>query len=134
MKWKPSGKNGITMKKILVIEDCLEIRENVAELLLLNGYEVLTASNGKEGMETTLVEQPDLLICDISMPGMDGFDVLTLLRKNKRIAHIPLIFLTARAEKKDVLSGLNQGAQHYIVKPFTEEQLIRAVSSACNIG
>ena len=100
MKWKPSGKNGITMKKILVIEDCLEIRENVAELLLLNGYEVLTASNGKEGMETTLVEQPDLLICDISMPGMDGFTVLSLLRKNKRIAHIPLIFLTARAEKK----------------------------------
>lgn len=121
------------MKKILVIEDSLEIRENIAELLLLNGYEVLTASNGKDGIETTLEEKPDLLICDISMPGIDGYTVLSMLRNNKHVSHIPLIFLTARAEKKEVLSGLNQGAQHYIVKPFTEEQLIRAVSSACNI-
>jgi CheY-like chemotaxis protein len=117
------------MKRILVIEDCLEIRENVAELLIFHGYEALTAANGKSGLETAHRELPDLVICDISMPEMDGFTVLKLLRKSKSIALIPFIFLTARADKTDIRFGLSEGAGHYLIKPFTEEQLMRAVSS-----
>ncbi len=117
------------MKRILVIEDNPEIRENVAELLIFNGYEALTAANGKSGLEIAHCEIPDLVICDISMPGMDGFTVLKLLRTSKSIALIPLIFLTARADKTDIQFGLSEGARYYLIKPFTEEQLMRAVSS-----
>jgi len=117
------------MKRILVIEDNQNIRENLAELLLLNGYEALTAANGKEGIETALVTQPDLLLCDISMPVMDGYTVLHTLKKDERIANIPLIFLTARADKNELSYGITEGARVYLVKPFTEDQLMQAINS-----
>ena len=117
------------MKVILIIEDHLEIRENLAELLTLHGYGVLEAENGKEGIKTAIEKLPDLLICDILMPVMDGLEVLRELRNDDRIAHIPLIFLTARAEKTDVLLGMSSGAFSYIMKPFTEEQLMNTIDS-----
>ena len=91
------------MRKILIIEDNDEVRENTAEILLLSDYEVLTATNGKEGVEIALAQHPDLIVCDIMMPVLDGYGVLHLLSKHEETATIPFIFLTAKAEKADPL-------------------------------
>ena len=87
------------MKKILLIEDNIDVRENTAEILILANYEVITAKNGKEGVELALSAKPDLIICDIKMPTLDGYGVLHMLSKNSETATIPFIFLTAKAEK-----------------------------------
>jgi CheY-like chemotaxis protein len=118
------------MKKILVIEDNLEIRENVKELLSLEGYLVVTAENGSTGVETAFREIPDLVICDVSMPVLDGYGVLKQLRESKEMPAVPFVFFTAHAEKKDIQKGLLEGATNYLVKPFTEEQLMNAIASA----
>jgi len=122
------------MKKILVIEDNSDIRENLAELLELQGHKALTASDGRQGVEQILNEIPDLVICDISMPELDGFQVLTIIQNNSHLSSIPFIFLTAKAEKSDIRRGLDVGALHYIVKPFTEDQLMNAVNLGLGIG
>ncbi|MEM0993597.1 MAG: response regulator [Bacteroidota bacterium] len=115
------------MKKILVIEDQLEVRENLVELLELSGYELYDAENGKLGVQLALSHQPDLILCDVMMPEMDGFGVLRILEKRAETAGIPFIFLTAKAEKEDFRKGMNLGADDYITKPFDEIELLDAV-------
>lgn len=115
------------MKKILIIEDNLEVRENTAEIIELSNYKVLTADNGKAGVELALKEVPDLIVCDIMMPVLDGYGVYHLLSKHKETAGIPFIYLTAKSEKADVRKGMEIGADDYITKPFDGIELLNAI-------
>lgn len=115
------------MKKILVVEDNAEVRENLAEILELSGYDVLTAEDGTVGVEIALQHQPDLILCDVMMPKLDGFGVLNILSKRPETADIPFIFLTAKAEKSDFRRGMNLGADDYITKPFYKDELLAVV-------
>lgn len=117
------------MKKILLIEDNLEIRENTTEILELDGFKVVTAENGKIGVEKALEDPPDLIICDIMMPVLDGYGVLHLLSKNEKTNDIPFIFLTAKADRTDFRRGMEMGADDYITKPFEETELLNAIES-----
>lgn len=115
------------MKKILIIEDNDIIRENTAEILELADYTVITAENGKKGVELAKSILPDLILCDIMMPDLDGYGVLRILTKNSETSGIPFIFLSAKSEKSDLRKGMNLGADDYITKPFDETDLIEAV-------
>ncbi len=115
------------MKKILLIEDNPEMRENTAEMLELANYQVQVAENGKEGVKLAQEAPPDLIICDIMMPELDGYGVLYLLAKNPKTSSVPFIFLTAKAEKSDYRKGMNLGADDYLTKPFEEMELLEAV-------
>ena len=117
------------MKHLLLIEDNIEIRENTAEILELAGYKVQTAENGKVGVEMALKEKPDLIICDIMMPVLDGYGVLHLLNKNPELTGIPFIFLTAKAERSDFRKGMEMGADDYITKPFDSEVLLLKIKA-----
>ncbi|WP_343305610.1 response regulator [Chitinophaga niabensis] len=117
------------MKKILIIEDNVEIRENIAEILELASYTVLTAENGKEGMETAIAHLPDLIICDIMMPVLDGYGVLHMLQKNEQLWNTPFIFLSAKAETAEIRKGMEMGGDDYITKPFNTTDLLNAVAS-----
>ncbi len=117
------------MKKILIIEDDTVVRENTAELLELANYSVITASNGKIGITQAKKHKPDIIICDIMMPELDGYGVLKILSKEKTTKHIPFIFLTAKTERKDVRKGMDMGADDYLTKPFNESELISAIES-----
>jgi CRP-like cAMP-binding protein/CheY-like chemotaxis protein len=117
------------MKKIVLIEDNLEMRENTAEILELANYQVLTAANGKLGIELAEKELPDLIICDIMMPVLDGYGVLEKLSEQKQTSSIPFIFLTAKAERGDLRKGMEMGADDYLTKPFDEMELLNAVNS-----
>ncbi len=114
-------------KAVLVIEDQQDVRENIAELLELSNYNVITAPDGKDGVKKALESPPDLILCDIMMPEMDGYEVLYLLSKNQSTASVPFIFLTAKAEKADFRKGMNMGADDYITKPFEEIELLGAI-------
>ena len=115
------------MRRLLVIDDHNDIRENIAEILVLAGYEVFTAPNGKKGVETALKERPELIICDIMMPELDGYGVLHLLRKNEATLETPFIFLTAKTERSDFRKGMEMGADDYITKPFDDIELLNAI-------
>lgn len=115
--------------RILVIEDDAALRENTAELLELSGYDVLTAANGKLGVEKANLEQIDIIVCDIMMPELDGYGVLEALTKAEKTKYIPFIFLSAKTERKDVRLGMDLGADDYITKPFSEDELISAIES-----
>ncbi|MEM9986339.1 MAG: response regulator, partial [Bacteroidota bacterium] len=115
------------MKRILLIEDNPGMRENTAEILELADYEVLTAQHGKEGVALAKEHLPDLIICDIMMPELDGYGVLRMLGANKDTSSIPFIFLTAKAEKSDFRRGMNLGADDYITKPFDDVELLDAI-------
>lgn len=117
------------MKKVLFIEDDTVVRENTAELLELAEYEVITASNGKSGVAIAKQEKPDIVVCDIMMPEMDGYGVLQELAKDSATQHIPFIFLSAKTEHKDIRKGMDLGADDYLTKPFEEEELISAIES-----
>lgn len=117
------------MKKILVIEDNDHIRENTAEILGLANYKVIVAANGKIGVEKALEENPDLIICDIMMPVLDGYGVLHALHKNDAVKNTPFIFLTAKTERNDFRKGMELGADDYITKPFEGTELLNAVDS-----
>ncbi len=117
------------MKKILLIEDNNDMRENTAEILELANYNVFTAKNGKEGVELAQKEKPDLIICDIMMPILDGYGVLHLLSKNTETENIPFIFLTAKAERSDMRKGMEMGADDYLTKPFDDIELLNAIES-----
>ncbi len=114
-------------KKILLIEDNPEMRENTTEILELANYEVVTATNGKEGVKLAQQEQPDLVICDIMMPELDGYGVLHMLGKDDHTAGIPFIFLTAKAERTDQRKGMTMGADDYLTKPYDDVELLNAV-------
>ena len=115
------------MKKILIIEDNLEVRENTEEILSLANYEVVTAANGKIGVDLAQREKPDLIICDIMMPELDGYGVLHILGKKEETARIPFIFLTAKTEKSDIRKGMALGADDYLTKPFDDTDLLNAI-------
>lgn len=115
------------MSKILLIEDNKDMRENTAEILALSNFEVHTADNGKEGVDKAKRLMPDLIICDIMMPELDGYGVLHILGKNPETAKIPFIFLTAKVDKEDIRKGMNMGADDYLTKPFSDVELLNAV-------
>jgi CRP-like cAMP-binding protein/CheY-like chemotaxis protein len=117
------------MKKLLIIEDNPEVRENTQEILALAGYNVVTAPNGKVGVELAQKEKPDLIICDIMMPELDGYGVLHILNKKPETAGIPFIFLTAKTEKTDIRKGMNLGADDYLTKPFDDTDLLNAIEA-----
>jgi len=117
------------MKKLLLIEDDVTVRENTAELLELSNYNVITASNGKLGIATAQQEIPDIIICDIMMPEIDGYGVLEALGKTPSTSNIPFIFLSAKTEHKDIRKGMDLGADDYLTKPFEEEELLSAIES-----
>lgn len=115
------------MKKILVIEDNEDIRNNTAEILELSNYEVIVAEDGKIGVEQAIKHKPDLIICDIMMPELDGYGVLHAIQKNDAIKNTPFIFLTAKSERIDFRKGMESGADDYITKPFDGTELLNAV-------
>ena len=117
------------MTKILLVEDNKEIRENTGEILELANYTIVTAVNGKEGYEIALKENPDLIVCDIMMPVLDGYGLLHLINKNENLKTIPFIFLTAKTERVDFRKGMEMGADDYITKPFTDIELLNAIES-----
>jgi DNA-binding response OmpR family regulator len=116
------------MTTILVIEDELPIRELIAEMLMLEDFEVLQAGNGREGIDIAQSQCPNLIICDVMMPVLDGYGVLTALQQDTSTASIPFIFLTARGTKQDIRYGMNLGADDYLIKPFTQDELLDAIS------
>jgi CRP/FNR family cyclic AMP-dependent transcriptional regulator len=113
--------------RILVIEDNKEVRENISEILELSDYTVVTADNGKMGVETALEDHFDLIVCDIMMPQLDGYGVLHLLNKHMATRNIPFIFLTAKSEKADFRKGMEMGADDYLTKPFDGMELLTAI-------
>lgn len=119
--------NFFSMKKILLIEDNLPIRENMVEILELAGYTVFSADNGKAGLAMAIMEMPDLILCDIMMPEMDGYEVLNSLNMDPQFQSIPFIFMTAMSERTEISKGMEMGANDYLVKPFDNIDLLRAV-------
>lgn len=115
------------MKTILIVDDHTEVQENMAELLELEGYRVLTASNGLEGILMAQFLTPDLILCDIKMGGLTGYEVLTFLKQQKNTRDIPFVFVTALSEKLAKQKGINMGACDYLIKPFTEDELVNTV-------
>ncbi|HMS69014.1 MAG TPA: response regulator [Saprospiraceae bacterium] len=116
-------------KKILVIEDNYEVRDNLCEILELTGYEVVSAENGVVGVRHAMSESPDLILCDVMMPELDGYGVLKILNSNPKLMDIPFMFLTAKAEKTDFRRGMSLGADDYITKPFDDVDLLEAIES-----
>jgi CheY-like chemotaxis protein len=119
----------IKMSKILVIEDELSVRENILARLEAEGFETLNAENGLNGVALALAQKPDLIICDLMMPELDGYGVLTMLRHNPETATIPFIFLTAKADRVDLRQGMEMGADDYLTKPFTRTELLGAIAA-----
>ncbi|WP_298327519.1 response regulator [uncultured Dokdonia sp.] len=117
------------MKKVLLIEDDMALRENTAELLELSNYEVTTAPNGRIGIDLAIANPPQIVVCDIMMPEVDGYGVLEALSSNPSTSHIPFIFLSAKTEHKEIRKGMDMGADDYLTKPFEEEELISAIES-----
>ncbi len=117
------------MKTILLIEDSDDIRETTAEILELANYKVLTAENGKIGVEIAHQNKPDLVVCDIMMPVLDGYGVLHIFSQNPDLQNIPFIFLTAKTERSDLRKGMDMGADDYLTKPFQEIELLKAIES-----
>ena len=115
------------MSQILLIEDNVNHREDLSEILTLNGYQVSTASNGKTGVEKALKEKPDLIICDVIMPELDGFGVLHILGNNHKTADIPFIYLSAKSEQEDFRRGMSLGADDYIIKPYDVTHLLQTI-------
>ncbi len=120
------------MMTILLIEDNDIIRENTAEILELAGYTVHTAENGKIGVERALTDKPDLVICDIMMPVLDGYGVLHIFNKNPQLTGVPFIFLSAKIERTDFRKGMDLGADDYLTKPFDESELLSAIEGRIN--
>src|SRR5260370_37470935 len=114
-------------QKILVIEDNVEMCQNIASILKLGRYDVLTSNSGKNGIEQAQESPPDLILCDIMMPELDGYGVLHILSKDPSTANIPFIFLTAKTEMRDFRAGMNLGADDYITKPFDGLELLNVI-------
>jgi DNA-binding NarL/FixJ family response regulator len=117
------------MKKILVIEDEPEMRRNIMALLRYHDYQPLEAENGRKGVALARRERPDLVLCDVMMPELDGHGVLQALQQDAALALIPFIFLTAKGEKDDLRSGMNLGADDYLTKPVANAELVRAIEA-----
>ncbi len=122
------------MKKILIIEDNYDIRENLIEYLEMHGYEMFAASNGYGGIELAIQLIPDLIICDVLMPDIDGYKVLNILLNNSDTQNIPFIFSTSNSEKVDYAEAMKLGADDYIVKPFEPEALLTMIQTCLKSG
>jgi len=120
---------GTTQTTILIIEDNDDIREGTREILELSGYEVYTAADGKAGVDLAMRQVPDVILCDIMMPELDGYGVLYLLSRHRETAAIPFIFLTAKAERADMRKAMELGADDYLTKPFDEVELLNAIET-----
>ncbi|UKT64708.1 response regulator [Pedobacter mucosus] len=116
-------------KKVLIIEDNDDIREGTAEILDLAGYQTLLAKDGKLGVAMALKHLPDIILCDIMMPELDGYGVLYLLNKNPETVNIPFIFMTAKTDRSDIRKGMEMGADDYLTKPFDDLELFKAIES-----
>lgn len=117
------------MTKILIIEDTVKLRENLADALELQGYEVLHADNGKTGIQLAKEFSPDLILCDIVMPGLSGLEVLEFLKSEDQQNTIPFIFISALAERKNIRVGMDLGADDYLTKPFSAGELLSAIAT-----
>ncbi len=117
------------MKKILVIEDEDNIRENIFDTLTLNGYDTFTSKNGIEGVNLAKQITPDLILCDIMMPQMDGYEVLKKIKSDEKSLLIPFVFISAKSNHDDIRNGMNLGADDYLIKPFLLQDLINMVES-----
>jgi DNA-binding NarL/FixJ family response regulator len=117
------------MKKILVIEDEPEMRRNLLTILKLEKFQPIGAENGRVGLDAVKREKPDLILCDVMMPELDGHGVLTALREDAELASIPFIFLTAKGEKEDLRNGMNLGADDYLTKPVARLDLLEAINA-----
>lgn len=117
------------MKKILVIEDEPEMRRNLLTILKLEKFQPLGAENGRVGLDAIKREKPDLILCDVMMPELDGHGVLTALREDSELSAIPFVFLTAKGEKEDLRSGMNLGADDYLTKPVARVDLLEAINA-----
>jgi len=116
-------------KKILLIDDSIFILTTVSKFIETAGYKVITAIDGEVGIDLAIKEEPDLILCDINMPGLSGFDVIEIIRTNKITASIPLIFLTALVEKKIMREGMIRGADDYLTKPFKKQELLDSINA-----
>ena len=119
------------MKKILVIEDDINILESLIDLLELKNYDVISAKDGNEGYQKAMSESPDIIICDVMMPGMNGYNVLEKLNSNNK-KRIPFIFLSALSTKDDVRAGMTGGAADYLIKPFRAQELFNTIDRNLN--
>jgi DNA-binding LytR/AlgR family response regulator len=117
------------MKSILIIEDDEGVKESIEEIVQSAGYSTKSASNGTDGLKLAKTIMPDLILCDIAMPEMDGFEVFKLFRADEKINHIPFIFLTAKADLSDIRTGMQLGADDYITKPFRSFDLINSITT-----
>ncbi|MFO1498246.1 MAG: response regulator transcription factor [Verrucomicrobiota bacterium] len=117
------------MKKILVIEDEAETLDNILLMLEMEGFKAISASNGRAGVALAKKEMPDVILCDVSMPELDGYGVLESLRADGATTSIPFIFLTARSDKKDLRTGMNLGADDYLTKPASAEEVLAAINT-----
>ena len=117
------------MKKVLIIEDEKHTRENLRTILEMEGYLPLTACDGESGIATALRDAPDLVLCDVTMPKVDGFAVLATLRNSPRTESVPFIFLTARGDRPDVRAGMNLGADDYLTKPASADEVLAAIEA-----
>jgi DNA-binding NarL/FixJ family response regulator len=117
------------MRRVLVIEDEPEMRRNLVTILRMEGYDPLAAEHGRAGVELASADPPDLILCDVMMPHLDGYGVLQELREDPKTACIPFIFLTAKGEKDDLRSGMNLGADDYLTKPVVKAELLQAIEA-----
>ena len=115
------------MTTILLIEDNASLRRNIAEMLTLEDYHVLCAANGADGLRQLRAEKADLILCDIMMPGMDGYEVLAQIRADAAMVSLPFIFLTSKGEMPDLRLGMSLGADDYLPKPVARDELLKAV-------
>jgi CheY-like chemotaxis protein len=115
------------MATLLVVEDEAVLRESIVEILILENYTVLSAANGIEALTVMQQHKPDLILCDIVMPEMDGYQLLEKLRADKETAYIPVIFLTARIDRESMRQGIQLGAEEYLTKPFVSEVLLKVI-------
>lgn len=114
---------------ILIIEDEKSLRDNISEIIRHYDYRVISAPSGEEGIKSALEFIPDIIICDIMLPGIDGFDVLTRLKQIPHLSSTAFIFLTAKSTRSDTRTGMNMGADDYLTKPFTKEELINSIKA-----
>lgn len=126
---RPTALHNRRMKKILVVDDQLEILEAVSYILKTHGYDVADAEDGRRGLELARAFRPDLILCDIMMPDMNGYDVLRAIRYDLDLSGTPFVFLTGKARPEDMRAGMNLGADDYLTKPFSAEELLAAVST-----
>jgi DNA-binding response OmpR family regulator len=116
-------------RNVLIIEDSDDVRENMKEILELSSYKVHSACNGKEGLEMAQKNAPDIILCDVMMPELDGYGILRGLSNNPKTKNIPFIFVTAKSEKQDFRTGMDLGADDYLTKPFNGNDLLSLVSA-----